>query len=353
LKTKYWLAVLILVVGALSVGSGLSVPAGAQPLTHKVEKGDTLWDICEKYYGDPDLWPKLWQMNPFVTNPHLLKPGDIITLLEDVPIKKQPPVEEAAVKPTEILYDSSRDRTGIDVSGLIDVESIGFLTVEDFEPFGHIFSDETERSALSEGDTVYVSVEKGNHAEPGSLFTIYRKSPLLNHPLSGERLGYSVSFLGKLVVKEPVKEGIYKAEIVASYTPMHEGDPILSYNLVSSCVQPVPSDGEVVTRIVAVKDQNEIIGQFSVVYLEAGTKKGIRRGNLFEIVRKNQPESPEKAVLPDVKLGDVLVLEARPDTATGVVIAAREEFANGAYLKGLDWEKTRYILSRLPECHLE
>ena len=60
------------------------VPAmiGAQQLTHTVEKGDTLWSICEKYYGDPDLWPKLWQMNPFVTNPHFLKPGDVIVLLE-------------------------------------------------------------------------------------------------------------------------------------------------------------------------------------------------------------------------------------------------------------------------------
>jgi nucleoid-associated protein YgaU len=61
----------------------------AQPSTHKVEKGDTLWSICEKYYGDPTLWPKLWEMNPFVTNPHLLKPGDVITLLEKEDISKK------------------------------------------------------------------------------------------------------------------------------------------------------------------------------------------------------------------------------------------------------------------------
>ena len=72
----------------------------AQKLTHTVQKGDTLWDICEKYYGDPDLWPKLWQMNPFVTNPHLLHPGDVITLFEKEPVKevkhpaKEPPVKE-------------------------------------------------------------------------------------------------------------------------------------------------------------------------------------------------------------------------------------------------------------------
>ncbi len=26
---------------------------------YKVKRGDTLWDICDKYYGDPRLWPKL------------------------------------------------------------------------------------------------------------------------------------------------------------------------------------------------------------------------------------------------------------------------------------------------------
>ena len=64
----------------------------AQPSTHKVQRGDTLWSICEKYYGDSFLWPKLWEMNPFVTNPHLLKPGDIITLIEkeDMYKKKVP-----------------------------------------------------------------------------------------------------------------------------------------------------------------------------------------------------------------------------------------------------------------------
>ena len=60
----------------------------AQKQTHIVQKGDTLWDICEKYYGDSELWPKLWEMNPFVTNPHLLEPGDVIALLDGVPTRE-------------------------------------------------------------------------------------------------------------------------------------------------------------------------------------------------------------------------------------------------------------------------
>jgi hypothetical protein len=353
LKTKHWFAVLLLAFGSLSVCFGLSLPAGAQQVTHTVEKGDTLWDICEKYYGDPDLWPKLWQMNPFITNPHLLSPGDVITLLEDVPIKKQPPVDQVAAKSTETIYESSRDKTGIDVSGLINVGSIGFLSLKDVKPIGHIFSDESERSDLSKGDIVYVNFEKGQHIEPGSLFTVYRQSPLLEHPLTGNELGYSVSFQGRIVVKEQVKGRLYKAQIVVSYKAVTEGDPVMSYNPVSHCVQPVPMDRELTTNIVAVKDHHEVIGQFSVVYLASGFDQGIRRGNLFEILRKRDSESPEKAILPDVGLGHVLVLETWPNTATGVVIAAKEDFPKGSYIRGLAWVKTRNVLSRLPECTLE
>ncbi len=66
----------------------------AQPTYHVVQPGDTLWDICEHYYGDSELWPKLWEMNPFVTNPHLLKPGDKVRLLEGYPLERRPPLSQ-------------------------------------------------------------------------------------------------------------------------------------------------------------------------------------------------------------------------------------------------------------------
>ena len=81
----------IVVLMFVLLGSLLAVTGTlhAQQRTHIVKDGDTLWSICEQYYGDPDLWPKLWQMNPFVTNPHFLRPGDVITLIEDKPVKTE------------------------------------------------------------------------------------------------------------------------------------------------------------------------------------------------------------------------------------------------------------------------
>ena len=53
------------------------------PKTYIVEKGDTLWDISIIFLEQPWLWPKLWRLNPEISNPHLIYPGDILKLVYD------------------------------------------------------------------------------------------------------------------------------------------------------------------------------------------------------------------------------------------------------------------------------
>ncbi|MEY3902538.1 MAG: hypothetical protein RL189_1844, partial [Pseudomonadota bacterium] len=55
-----------------------SIPAlrpGEAPLEYTVQPGDTLWDISDQLLDDAMWWPRLWVLNPDVTDPDQIEPG--------------------------------------------------------------------------------------------------------------------------------------------------------------------------------------------------------------------------------------------------------------------------------------
>src|SRR5690606_7750757 len=70
-------AVSLLTVATYAAAQGVR---GDHPDTYVVQRGDTLWDIAGRFLQRPWLWPEIWQANPQIQNPHLIYPGDVISL---------------------------------------------------------------------------------------------------------------------------------------------------------------------------------------------------------------------------------------------------------------------------------
>lgn len=320
-----------------------SAVAGAQSSTHTVVKGDTLQSISARYYGDRDLWPKLWKKNSFVTDPGRLHPGDVISLLEDVPIKTVSTQGVGGLQSLIGADDATWTTQGVDVSQYCNVEALGFLSPQGVKPWGRVTADETERIFLAQYDNIYVTFEKDRQVKPGDIFNLYRESDALDHPLTGSDVGTVVLFLGKIVLKEKVGEYSFKAEIIKSYRVMRVGDPLLPYKPVSSCIQPsnpnwkkCGDDKNCSAAIVASKDQFELEGQYSVVYINQGYKHGFERGNLFAVVTRMETPGTSGADLPDLVLGYLIIVESRLETATAVVLNAKKDFPNGTIIKAVN-----------------
>lgn len=133
---------------------------GDHPDTYVVQKGDTLWDIAGRFLEKPWLWPEIWQANPQVTNPHLIYPGDVLSLayLDRVTVAEPGPREVAPV-------------TGVPLS---QVEPFlkDLRVVDQFDHLPYVVSLETERLRATQGQIAYI--EGLENAQPGQRYQVVR-----------------------------------------------------------------------------------------------------------------------------------------------------------------------------------
>ncbi len=132
---------------------------GDHPDTYVVRKGDTLWDIAGKFLKRPWLWPEIWQANPQINNPHLIYPGDVISLAY---------LDRVAVQPGE--------RTEAPITGVPLSEVGPFLknirAVDDFHDYPYVVGMEDDRLRSSAGTVVYVKGLGG--VAPGTRYAVVR-----------------------------------------------------------------------------------------------------------------------------------------------------------------------------------
>ncbi len=214
---------------------------------YTIKQGDTLWDISARFLKDPFLWPKLWQRNPYITNPHWIYPGQPVRLSPLEEVKKEEPkkvvVEE---KPKEVAKEPEVKKVvepppekapivvvekkpeGEKPTVFPEIRSAGFFSDVDYRGIGIILESKEGKTLMAEGDICYLAFKTAEPVLIGDKYTVFRASELIVHPITGKRMGRRYNITGNIQIIDRYGT-FYTAKVIEAFDAIEKGDLIRPY----------------------------------------------------------------------------------------------------------------------------
>lgn len=341
-------------------------------LVYIVKRGDTLWNIALRFNANPWIWPKLWEQNKYIANPHLIYPGEPIALLptsvapvtgvaaakaittiaEQIPSKipqlqaeqltpptveeqayeMEKPVEEEAapsVMPYGIQYVSAPPNTYIYPS----MGSAGFVSKQELQAAAEIVGTASSgRTIFGKHDLVFINLGANAGVKQGDEFNIYKTDTKVYDPETDDFLGYKITILGRLKITK-VEEDVSTAMITDSYEEIRVKDKLIPYEPGTTIIDITLASNPIKGYIVCGKHALTLYGENDIVYIDRGTNQGVQVGNTFVIYKDRKPvEDPvthKTLHLPKEILGKLLVIKVQSNTATAIITKSAKEISIG------------------------
>jgi hypothetical protein len=325
------------------------------PPSYRVQRGDTLWGVAARFLADPWRWPELWQNSSDIDNPHLIYPGDIITLyhVDGLPRltlvrpavegdrlpEAQPPVTESPPRyPTVRLSPQIRSMP-------LD-RAIPPLPMEVIQPF---LSRPRVTTSLTLERAPYVVAAVDEHLIAGNGMRLYARG--ISNPAIGEYilvragtpyrnpadekdiLGHEAIYLGHarlerlgdpatLVVTRGVRE------VLAGDRLLPADDDRLERNYTPRAPSQ-PMSGQ----IIAAEGGYSMIGQYQTVVIDLGRQSGIEQGHVLAISQPRgtlrDPFDKQQIELPPERAGLLMVFRVFDRVSYALVMRATRPVAVG------------------------
>ncbi|HEY5604137.1 MAG TPA: LysM domain-containing protein [Gammaproteobacteria bacterium] len=290
------------------------------PDRYVVVKGDTLWDISARFLETPWRWPEVWSFNPQIENPHLIYPGDVVSLVYDE--QGRPMLKVDRGQPTVKISPkvrSTRVDTPISTIPLTAIEQFlghpRVLSEREINNAAYIVAGDEGRLIAGRGDKIYV---RGLVAGADSEFSVVR----IGNPYRNEGakprdiLGYEAILVADAKVE--VFGDPSTLVITNSSREVLIGDRLLPKRDVGldQTFIPHPPENPVSGQIIDVVDGVARIGQYQTVVINKGESDGIETGHVLAVFQSGakvldpRTTKTEIVTLPDVRAGVVMVIRS-------------------------------------------
>ena len=302
------------------------------PQQHTVVKGDTLWDISNTFLNNPWMWPEIWHVNPQISNPHLIYPGDVVRLVyfdgkprividRNKVVKLSP--KARVVGQGDAIPSISLDK----INNFLSRSRI--VTAEELASAPHVVSGESKRLVLGKGDRLYA---RGEFDDSISVYGVYRKGETYLDPETGEVLGVQALDIGSGRMRA-LEEDIATLLMTRTTEEVRVGDRLLTeeQRAIDSTFFPSAPEGDVEAKIIAVEGGVTQVGNMDVVVINRGAREDMKVGNVLAVYKlggkiKDRVKG-DMVTLPDERAGLVMIFRTFEKLSLGIVLEADRPLA--------------------------
>ncbi|MCP1728075.1 hypothetical protein J2T60_002075 [Natronospira proteinivora] len=323
-------------------------PAETAPREYIVQRGDTLWDISEMFLQDPWLWPEIWHINRQIRDPHLIYPGDVITLFyrdgrPHLQIERDGEIYQTTL-PIERLSPQVRVEGLPRAIPFIPIDTIRpllrrpqLMTREMIDDAPYLLRSEDGRLMTSAGDRIYVRNLNDTDAR---RFTIMRPGQDYRDPETGRLLGQEAIYVGQAELQrggDPATFFVTQANREAL-----EGDRLFSVEdrVLERDFYPRAPDDEIDGQVITSIEEGELIGQYQTVVFNRGSDHGLAMGHVLEILERGervrdreQGRFSRQVRLPDETIGLALIYRVEEEVSFALVMRAEKEISEGDMIR--------------------
>jgi LysM domain-containing protein len=350
IKTLYTATSVLLIFCFFTLSSAFGNNTGTlKPFNSKtgfyytVQKGDTLWDLSQKFYSSEWDWPGLWELNDQIRNPHIIYPGERLRVffkgglsLENRPIVIRPEIDEKPVeqKPIEVKVEEiEKVVTPEPVVPEIKltfyypfVDKIGFIKKRAVTPVGKLLRAEKDHTDLiSENDIIYVEASKNGSLVRGQKYVVYDTKKL-----SRKRIRHSIKGIVKI---EDVKDSYFTAKVLEAFVDIHPDDLLMNYIERDKEFIVKKDNPEIDATLICNDADDSMFGEKQLVYIDRGENDDIEIGQVYTIYKnldeKKSGFSRKSIAIDPLLIGKLIVVHTEDISSTSYIFSNEEEIHIG------------------------